>query len=624
MQMTIGKKIITSFIALSMLVLLAGTVNIFILNRVAHSTDVIALEKYPVQYSILNAEKTVETFQKTMEQYIHSTDNLTLLEEQLSGQFNDFEMWLGMLRLGTESADFKTRFGDNYNTLELNIVVPPSSGETLAVLSRVAEQGQLINDNRADLVLAHRKYADYIVSVNGHRYPLPSFLNKIQREHIDWYKRLSDSVSIGTPFSGETDPTKGIMGEWLNTWQVNNDVLMKTKGEMTKQHEKLTNLAIKINDESDGKKKARLFRRGLSSVSKIERSFNKMHQLSEEIFAEIEATKKEKMSQIDAAATAINQDLFVVANQAEKEMQQALNNSRRAKNGGKTFMVWLTFFSVIIAAGFGTIMGRSISNTIKHIIAQLSEGSDQVESASAQVASASQSLAEGATEQAAGIEETSSSLEEMTAMIRQTSDNAQLGNTLAKEAHQQASSGSEVMNRMNSSIEDIQHSSSETAKIIKVIDEIAFQTNLLALNAAVEAARAGEAGKGFAVVAEEVRNLAMRSAEAAKTTTNLIENSVNKSDRGVELATEANTILKKIVQNIGKTTDVVTEIAEASNEQSQGIDQINSSVTQMEHVTQSNAAAAEESASAAEELRSQALQMKKIVHALSMMVGGIS
>ena len=177
------------------------------------------------------------------------------------------------------------------------------------------------------------------------------------------------------------------------------------------------------------------------------------------------------------------------------------------------------------------------------------------------------------------------------------------------------------MNQMAQAIGDIRKSSDETAKILKVIDEIAFQTNLLALNAAVEAARAGEAGKGFAVVAEEVRNLAMRSAEAAKNTAGLIEQSVSYARNGVAICGQVKTALDEIVAGIAKTTDLVGEIAAGSNEQAQGVGQISQAVSQMGNTTQQNASVAQSSASAAEQLNAQAGRLNEVISQLETIAG---
>jgi methyl-accepting chemotaxis protein len=206
-------------------------------------------------------------------------------------------------------------------------------------------------------------------------------------------------------------------------------------------------------------------------------------------------------------------------------------------------------------------------------------------------------------------------------MTKKNAETAQQAAALSSETKGASDKGTQAMTRMSAAINEIQKSALETAKIIKVIDEIAFQTNLLALNAAVEAARAGEAGKGFAVVAEEVRNLAMRSAEAAKNTSALIEGSVQSARNGVGISTEVASTLEEINSAATKVNALIAEISAASHEQSQGIGQVNTAVGQMDQVTQSNAAGAEESAAASEELSSQAEQLKGVVSDLLVLVG---
>ncbi len=261
---------------------------------------------------------------------------------------------------------------------------------------------------------------------------------------------------------------------------------------------------------------------------------------------------------------------------------------------------------------------NDITATLSTTMAEINEAAGQVEAGAVQISDGGQALSQGTTEQASSIQELNASIEEVAGETKKNAMRANEANQRAQEVRGNAEVGNVQMTEMVTAMVDINESSKNISRIIKVIDDIAFQTNILALNAAVEAARAGQHGKGFAVVAEEVRSLAARSAEAAKETTGLIEGSIDKVETGTKIADQTAESLKEILSEIEKVTGLVGDIAQASNEQASEIAQITQGIEQVSAVVQTNSATAEESAAASEELSGQAEMLKQMVGAFQL------
>jgi methyl-accepting chemotaxis protein/methyl-accepting chemotaxis protein-1 (serine sensor receptor) len=313
------------------------------------------------------------------------------------------------------------------------------------------------------------------------------------------------------------------------------------------------------------------------------------------------------------------------ADGAVAEQNNLMAEASRAAASGISRSRWVSIGMVLLAVVVGAFVVyvvRDITKKLLRLSAEMSEGAEQVAAASHQVSSASQALAQASSEQAASLEETSASGQEITAMTNKNSENSKAVVELMSQTQESVAGANRRLEQMIASMKNITAAGDKIARIIKVIDEIAFQTNILALNAAVEAARAGEAGLGFAVVADEVRTLAQRSAQAAKDTAATIEESINTSNEGSRRLQQVAEAITAITENSGKVKTLADEVNLGSQEQARGIEQIAKAITQMEEVTQKTAAHAEESASASEELNAQAETMRKAVAELKVMLDG--
>ena len=298
-----------------------------------------------------------------------------------------------------------------------------------------------------------------------------------------------------------------------------------------------------------------------------------------------------------------------------------IRNIRKPLNEVVAFAQQIT--SGDLSAKITTLRGDEFGEMIKalnamrdqlvNIVADVRKGTDNITSAAHEIAQGNLDLSARTEQAASNLQETAASMEEMSGAIRQSAESARVANQLAFTAGQSAERGGEVVGDVVRTMDEINHASRKINDIIGVIDGIAFQTNILALNAAVEAARAGEQGRGFAVVAGEVRTLARRSAQAAREIKELIEDSVDKVTQGSELVNEAGGTMQEIVENVISVRDIIGEIARAAGEQSDGVNQINASVSNLDQMTQQNAALVEESAAAASSMSEQATRLSEVV-----------
>ncbi|HTS46493.1 MAG TPA: methyl-accepting chemotaxis protein [Bryobacteraceae bacterium] len=284
-------------------------------------------------------------------------------------------------------------------------------------------------------------------------------------------------------------------------------------------------------------------------------------------------------------------------------------------------LAWLSGLLLIAVSLLALLKSGQVARRLHRLADTLSQGAEQVDSAAGQVSSSSQSLAQGTSEQAASLEETAASSEEISSMARKNAENTKSVAGLVAQSQLRFADTNRSLEQATAAMAEIKTQSDRIAKIIKVIDEIAFQTNILALNAAVEAARAGEAGMGFAVVADEVRNLAERSAQAAKDTAALIEDSIAKSNDGKTKVDQVAVAIHALTEESGKVKMLVDQVDSGIQEQARGVEQIGRAIATMDQVTQAAAANSEESAAAATELATQSDALKDLVRRLNATIG---
>ncbi len=597
--MTLGRKITLGFAAILAIMALTGGLAVVTMKAVQRTSDRLAKQYAP--------------------------------ETEISGQLSD-NVWQVQLAIRT--------YGLTTEAKELEM-----ARKSLLEVHRHLQEAQTLSDKYPELVKLHQSVKDLAPALQQYE----DLINKTEAKNKEVLTARDELNKAAADFISNIDRLIGSQDGKLQK-----EIDTFTEAPKLQERRSKLSLARAIRTEgnsariavfkSQALREPNLMRDGLKNFDTMDQNFEQLFKLlhSQDDITELKEVQVAASKYRDVVKGLVEDtaNLAEIAGQrlaaagrlqqlATEVQEYGIQRTIEAANEASKELAassWKTLLALGIALAVGVILAvfiiRGTNRTLSRVANALADGSDQVAAAAGQVSAASQSLAQGSSEQAASLEETSSSLEEMSSVTKRNTESADKVNALARQARAAADNGVTDMQAMNEAMKEIKASGDDIAKIIKTIDEIAFQTNILALNAAVEAARAGEAGMGFAVVADEVRNLAQRAAQSAKETSAQIENAVLKTSQGVQISDKVSKSLEEIVTKARQVDDLAAEVCHASKEQSQGITQINTAVTQMDKVTQSNAANAEESASAAEELNAQAEALKESVGDLLRLVSG--
>lgn len=461
---------------------------------------------------------------------------------------------------------------------------------------------------------------------------LPQKLSDLVAGHLAWAGQVRDSLlnnGNSTMANIQLDPEKCALGTFLNSAAGHhyaaqgNASFQENWQKISHSHDRLHQSAAHIQaalSRGDRVAATTIFQQ--ETLPMLKSTIQILRNLRAAAIADLKGITQAKQIYVNQTLPALAevQDLL---HQTITEAQNNLMSDETmlaAANSTRLLVAILAAVAIAAALIISYFTASRLNRLLTTVVDHLSQGATEVNSAALQVSQSSNSLAEGAAEQAASLEETSTSMEEISATTQQNKDNIHHAHLVMDETKEIISKAEDSMDELKKSMVEISTASGETQDIVKTIDDIAFQTNLLALNAAVEAARAGVAGAGFAVVADEVRNLAQRAAKSAQETSALIDSTVAKVETGVTLLNNTNNNFTQAAQATNKMNDVINEISTASEEQATGIDQVNRAVSEIDGITQHNAAAAEQSAAAASQLTGQASSMEDMVMNLAVMV----
>jgi methyl-accepting chemotaxis protein len=554
-------------------------VGFLVLGKVSNSADVVAKEKTPVRYAVLNAALALERAQTAMANFINTNTYSSTLENEIRADIDEFFMWIAMIEHGTESKEFTdSPAGRKYHDLDLKVIVPQGSDDMRPLAATIVKEGQKFNTYNQDLIAAQKNFTHYTVSSQGKTYELDAFLNLAQRDHLEWVKNLKDAVNIETKFTGDTDSQQGIVGHWLDNYTVNDPEFMKLLNKFKKQFVKLCTLASKINQQAKYKGKVKLLNRGIGATARIDGYFKKMHAHIGQVYAGLIQQKGKTFNALSTSAEVINSEINRLIRLADQEMGGALHESSAMYKTGALILIVITIAAAVIGALLGVFISRMITRNVRRLgettkkvaqgdlqdtvdittsdeIGDLAEDTNQMIDDLRSIIGRIRTFAGSLTDSSKSLSDISGELDANAVNMNDLSSNAvqatgEMNSTMesindtSQESMSNVRTVAAAIEEMTATIDEVStnatkgrtvtaeavttvnHTSERMSelgsaaqaigKVVELIMDISEQTNLLALNATIEAARAGDAGKGFAVVASEVKELARQANEASE------------------------------------------------------------------------------------------------------------